>query len=342
MNYILVADDRESRVIPHLHKYDKKKIPDGSILIIKTDRLTVGDYAILDSRENILFVIERKSWKDLSASIRDGRKKNINKLKEVRSEYPWVQIFYLIEGKSRYKSDHKVSRIPFANLESHLDHIAVRDNIKIIFSRHPEDSAERLYRFIVNYTTLDIQDKIIPVPDLGSSVGSDSNPSQLSTIESESVGGVDRSINRLKKKFIKNDQDIIKSIWACVPYITDKSSAIFIKKDIHISDFLLSKIKKEEIQTFKINQKTLGKRSEKICKIQNLNWKSNQKYYIKMISQIPGITCETSKIILQNYGMEDILKKKITIKDIAEIQKTPLRRIGKKCAELVIKYFTKI
>ena len=45
--------------------------------------------------QNILFVIERKTWTDLASSLRDGRKENNKKLLKIREETK-CQLIYLI------------------------------------------------------------------------------------------------------------------------------------------------------------------------------------------------------------------------------------------------------
>ena len=62
---ILICDDREGKVHPHLeaHTENKGKIP----LNYEIKRMTVGDYAITHN-DQILIIIERKTWSDLAAS----------------------------------------------------------------------------------------------------------------------------------------------------------------------------------------------------------------------------------------------------------------------------------
>ena len=45
---------------------------------------------------------------------------------------PKCKILYLIEGPARYSSNKKICRIPYRNLQSHLDHLMIRDN-KLIY-----------------------------------------------------------------------------------------------------------------------------------------------------------------------------------------------------------------
>ena len=85
----LIIDTRESKVVPFFE--------DSYLNVtITIKQIQVGDYAICCDG-NILFIIERKTWHDLAASIKDGRKENVNKLFLAREE-TGCKIIYLIEG----------------------------------------------------------------------------------------------------------------------------------------------------------------------------------------------------------------------------------------------------
>lgn len=91
--------------------------------------------------------------------MKDGRKENVNKLIQLRNETN-CNIIYLIEGKARYKEDTKFSHINFKNLEAHLDHLILRDNIGIIYSNDNSDSAARLIGLAKNYSTIISKNKV--------------------------------------------------------------------------------------------------------------------------------------------------------------------------------------
>lgn len=90
---IIDIDNREhlliSKINPYLEKYDNIKI--------NIVTLSLGDIIIKDDKNNIIIIIERKTLKDLEASIRDGRyKEQSYRLNECST--PNTDIFYLIEG----------------------------------------------------------------------------------------------------------------------------------------------------------------------------------------------------------------------------------------------------
>ncbi len=143
----LVVDDRERAVIPHLEdqSHDFR-------IAYRVQRMEVGDYA-LTYRGHVVFIIERKTWEDLAASMRDGRKDNIQKLLKLRTETK-CQIIYLIEGSNLIRPKTLVARIPFKNLRAHLDHIAFRDAVHLVYTTDVKNTAFRLFELVSNYSSI--------------------------------------------------------------------------------------------------------------------------------------------------------------------------------------------
>lgn len=104
----------------------------GGDISFKIKQITVGDYCILvrdktNPKKTILaMIIERKTWKDLSASIKDERinhqHKNLHEIHQKKG----CHVLYIIEGNMTYKDDFKVSNIPFKNLHAKMRHNTIR------------------------------------------------------------------------------------------------------------------------------------------------------------------------------------------------------------------------
>ena len=303
----IIIDDREQSIIPFFNGYD---IPDNIEVCVK--RVNVGDYNVV-YKGNVLFSIERKTWKDLASSIKDGRKNNISKMIELRKN-TGCSLFYLIEGNPIPSRDSKFCRIPYKNLRSHLDHLMLRDNVFIIHSKSQKNTVFRIIQLIENYIS------IKPCPLL-----------EFEEIKDDTVFN------------IKIDEDaVIYKIWSCIPNITEKTACIFIKRGYHISDLILGHIKESDIYSMNYdNGFIIGKRSKKIWSCSRYN-DNNKKYFIKMLSQINGLTIKTAAIILDTVNFENVLKGGITENEISKIEKNENRKIGPKLANLIIKYFTKL
>jgi ERCC4-type nuclease len=314
----IIIDDREHAVIPHFNNFTTP--PD---ITFKVERVNIGDYSVL-YKGHILMIIERKSWKDLSASIKDGRKDNVNKMLKLRTDVG-CQIFYLIEGNPLPKSNTRFSRIPYKNLRSHLDHLMIRDNIHIIHSKDQKNTVERIFELIQNYLT------IKPSPLL-----------KFDELDKLTTGGSADGIAKLKEKIVVSADSIIYKIWCCVPNITEKTSALFINKNHHIADLILGNITEEQIYALKYdNGYIIGVRSKKIWNGSRIK-PVNNKHFSKMLTQINGITKQTANIILNTISIEELLKGEITLGDLSVINKTATAKVGKKSATQILKYFVPI
>lgn len=310
----IIVDDREHTVIPYFKEYKCNTI---SPITYCVKRINVGDYSIV-YKERILMSIERKTWKDLAASIKDGRKDNITKMIKLRNDTS-CQLFYLIEGNPLPNPSTKFCRISYKNLRSHLDHLSLRDNVHIIHSKNQKNTVDRIFELVKNYLTI--------------------KPSQLLTIGTgEIIAG--NAIEKLKEKLILSEDAINYKIWSCLPNITEKTASLFINKGYHIADLILGNITQDQIYAFKYeNGYIIGARSTKIwngSRIKDIN----NKYFNKMLTQIRGVTKKTATIILSTISIENLLKGCVSIEVISNINKTPTKKIGKKVSNLLLKYFS--
>lgn len=96
---------------------------------LQTSNLELGD-CIIKHNDITLLVIERKTWSDLAASIKDGRYHNQKKL--LIKKYPINTIYYIIEGSEDY-SDKEIcmNGISKKILLSCIYNTMIRDNIKV-------------------------------------------------------------------------------------------------------------------------------------------------------------------------------------------------------------------
>ena len=143
----IIVDDRERAIFPYLEQPAK-----ASQISYAIRRINVGDYAICCDKQ-IKMIIERKTWEDLAASFRDGRKANVAKLLSARQETGCI-LTYLIEGPACPRPGALFGRIPINNLRAHLDHLALRDNIHIIYSSDLAYSGMRLFELAKNMRSL--------------------------------------------------------------------------------------------------------------------------------------------------------------------------------------------
>lgn len=313
--YKLVVDDREQAILPYLQVY----LPDGKFEI-EIKRIHIGDYAIY-YESHLLYVIERKTWKDLSASLKDGRKENVKKLIMAREETK-CEILYLIEGDARHPPKREFAHIPYKNLQAHLDHLIVRDRITIIYSTGPKDTADRLIEFTGNLI------------NIASSIP------RLVEIQSKVKAGAEQILD-ITRKISKTDLDITYAIWNAVPGITDFVATALLSQGYHISSLILQEIPREEISTIRYpSGMCIGSRAQKIIAVAN-DTPHNRIIYAKMIACINGITKKTAAIIIKEVGFHAILKGDIELSQLAQIKKSEKSKVGKKMAADILKFFVK-
>ena len=294
-------DDRERKIIPFFETCDTKNF------VIITKRLTVGDYAYVYD-DQIIVIIERKSWSDLASSIKDGRKENIHKMIDVRNQTQ-CKLVYLIEGKAFYKPNKKICRMPFKALRSHLDHLAIRDNVIIIHSSDYEDTADRIINFAENICTLDLH-IICPNADTKD------------------------QCNLLTTPRPKTDSHVTLLIWKSISGITNTSYS-FISAQYSLQDFITNSVDYKELCLLKYpSGQILGESKAK--KI--IHSARSDATYIKMLSRIPGITLETGRIINNSFSLSKIVSGKVTIKQLSLIDRKT-RKVGIAIAKHIHHYF---
>ena len=134
----IVIDNRESKLITYLET--KKEIP------IEVKQLLLGDIQFtINNTENTSFidyVIERKTIKDLLASVKDGRyKEQKGRVLSQIDQKNVGMFFYIIEGSSHYLKPYEKTIYQGA-----LISISVRDNIHIIKTDSVCDTGDLLIR----------------------------------------------------------------------------------------------------------------------------------------------------------------------------------------------------
>jgi len=158
--FTIIADDRETNgANPYFDKFiindnaaytKKPKNAGGGTVKLCIGRVTTGDYNIVLSdpsgdpkKQIVAMIIERKTWKDLAASFKDGRSQTQHKeMLSVQSRTNCI-IMYIIEGRISYDKETKVGRIPFANLDAKRRHLLLRGHA-LIQTKDQEHTAEMI------------------------------------------------------------------------------------------------------------------------------------------------------------------------------------------------------
>jgi ERCC4-type nuclease len=133
MSIELVIDNRENDLISKFQN-------DNKIII---EQLEVGDIIYRQNGE-IILIIERKTVKDLKASICDGRARE-QKARLIGTT-PIDRILYLIEGDLDKKLSEKINGLPVSTLIGSLINTQLRDGIKVYKTSSIDESVEFLQK----------------------------------------------------------------------------------------------------------------------------------------------------------------------------------------------------
>ncbi len=127
----VLLDTRENELIEYFK--DKK-------LLHKVENLDVGDYQVRNNGE-IMIIVERKSLKDLSASIKDGRYKE-QKLRLSATGLNHHNIVFLIEGNFNYYKGKWY--LPKSTLLSSILNTLFRDGFSVLRTQSFSETCEYL------------------------------------------------------------------------------------------------------------------------------------------------------------------------------------------------------
>jgi ERCC4-type nuclease len=317
----IIVDDREQAILPYLEDQSNTYHID-----YKIQRNEVGDYAIC-YKGFICVIIERKTWLDLSASMRDGRKDNVKKLLKLRED-TGCQIAYLIEGDATPPFNKKFGRLPLKNLRAHLDHIAFRDQIHMIYSRNQEYTAERLFELAKNYLSLDLI-------------------KELDHKEKTVTGGNTEKLKEHQASAVSVKEQVLR----CIPGIGSVISAILATNDISIKMLYESTTSEETLLTttetiaqYKYNTGAilgLAKANKIMSGVKRLFTSSSEashKSRVRLLTTIPLISKATAEKLLDVFNLLDILDGTLSAAELARFQKTEKAKLGQKAASNIIQY----
>ncbi|ARA71991.1 hypothetical protein BNJ_00159 [Kaumoebavirus] len=307
MKFELLVDDRERYVSAHLKKR-------GRIL-----RLTVGDFAILGHDEEsgtsrICAIFERKTWKDLASSIKDGRIDNNKKMIETR-EATGCKIFYLMEGNAHPKEDKSIQGIAVKNMLKKIEHMIIRDDFAVIYTQNTEHTAQKLLSLLQSYEKIEAEKvKEAGKTNVGISGGEE---------EPEPEAPLDILLGEANREEVEKlltaarPLDVSKihlKMWQSLPGIGVEWSLILNKK-FHISSLILGTLKVAELADARTTSgASLGeKKAQKI-----IDYMQGAEIGQEILSLVPRIGKNIAVQILENTTLIDICNGFFSEEDLKE------------------------
>ena len=298
----IVVDDRERQVIPFFEEYENIRVSTG--------RVTTGDYAIVikdeKTKEHLpVVIIERKTWKDFSDSIKDGRMGNNSNLEEFRQKFG-CKIVFVVEGAPFPASNRKFRGIPFKNIQKKIDKMILVDGYHIIQTKDPKMTAQRIVELAIAYDQYydDIQrstDKSLKVSKKESleSVKETSNKSTKSSKESESSES-DSSDESDESSNSDEESDNI---------VVVKGDP---EPEVDGGDFVIS------------------------SELTKVRTKTNDRILQEMWISLPQVSIATAKILSEKWSISDIVSGKVFEMDIANLKYPSGVRIGNERAKKIL------
>lgn len=227
--YIL-ADHRENTgAIPHLPSDVAEnnrntnlpwKTGGGELIFQVVNNATIGDYAIMvpslhDPSKNILAaVFERKTWKDLAASLKDQRFVNQHKNMIQLREQKGCMLYYIIEGGLTYQDTTKIARIPFKNLHAKVRSMSLT-GVHSFQTKDQQDTSRLLINLARDISRLYRNERLdFPQQELKIMGAQEQTPIQILNMQ------IYKAMVEYKKSITDNDDPILQSLQNIVEMTT--------------------------------------------------------------------------------------------------------------------------
>lgn len=289
---LIKIDSRERKVIPFFSS--------SPVEVEVVNNMIIGDYAICYN-DQVLHVFERKSGKDMAASIKSDNL-HIKSMLEIKGETN-CKLGYIFEYPNVFlEPDTKVGGkfgIPYKNISGFLDMIYIRHNIAPLRTKNKEGTANLIIALAQKY-------------------------------ESAFDNGCDFNIKgggeALVRRREKSDDEYILKMWMSMPGVGINVAKLLM---CEYSFRSLYTCERDEIRILLVNGRQIGHRLDRCLELyQGPTCEVHQ----KLLLGINGLSKVKVNRVLSEVGFESLFEN--PIKDIT----INSRRIGEKISERVIKY----
>lgn len=129
--------------------------------------LEVGDFIIKDSEGNILIIVERKTIRDLSASITDGRFRQ-QKERLFESTNDPCKILYILEGDKGStlvpRSESQKGLLPQTIIDGSIHNLIFRHKFKVVWTDGQSDTLNNIALLYKKFENREFDTVTQPVP----------------------------------------------------------------------------------------------------------------------------------------------------------------------------------
>ena len=312
MSCQLVIDTRERGVTVHADILDPVKYI--------TRQICVGDYLVLDADNRIIVAMERKTLPDYAASFKDGRHENKEKLLKLRAE-TGCRLFYIIEGAPFPDPAKRFSGIPYANIESSIFHLMVRDGIMCVRTKDTLGTAKMLLRLLAS------------IESMVRTYGGLEQQTAITAPTTPQLG-----LDDLPKIAVRTDDAIAREMWRKFKGVSSETASALMNQ-MSFGDVIHDRITITQLSEIRMsNGRRIGKKV--ISSIVQFD-KTTQ---ARVLSAIPGISLAGAVRIIE-WCLARVNEPRRTLSAILEcgdaaqdIKTSATKKLGKKLAGDIVKY----
>lgn len=323
MDINLVVDNREKKIFTHLDNtfnQDNYFQNRGNITHTK-ETIEIGDYRI-ESENEILCIIERKTLKDYAASQKDGRHDNKEKLVKLREECG-CKIMYIIEGPANPSFDTEFAGIKYINILSSIRHLQIIQDIHIIRSVSGEQTARLLRHLCEMYS------EMCNRPDYNGRLIEGNYESKEDILE--------RARPSAEYKFKK----AIIDIWTIKRRI-GKTYASVLARNFTISQMINGEITQEQLDNIRVNERRLPVNVKKsVLDAGNEDNRISGEIHLELLKNTKGISKSSAEMILIMVKLPYFVNPD-NIDDCKSVRISSKSTIGKKRLENIIEMYTTV
>jgi ERCC4-type nuclease len=311
----IICDDRERRVIEKFRTIPAKKLKGVSIAV---SRVKTGDFTIVSASGKILASIERKTWSDLAASIRDGRKKNIEKQLQLRRK-TGCTVYILIEGTST-PNKRKYGGVQAKSLIAFLDRVQQRRSACVIYARNCEASAERMLTLAINIASIQDESEGESEDEKFPEEEEPSNEFEEALQQIKEI----REKKKRKNKLSEADPETLKLLNE--PELEVNINELLLRTIRGVGEVSASKLLQENLTLQKLcrNPEDLESSSLKLAQKKKIatalkSLPKNTKLQEKILNVLPGVGPSTAKSISDQIDVVQLMVGEVEEEELASV-----------------------
>jgi ERCC4-type nuclease len=265
----------------------------GGDIQFRIKQITVGDYCILlrdkTNPSNIItaMVIERKTWKDLGASMKDGRMQEQHPRLYDLHRKKGCYALYIIEGAAFYKDDTEIANMPFRALHTKIRHNLLR-GIPFLHTKDEAHTARMITLLARDLMKMYANDEI-NFPKQA--------PISLPENKYNDYQNYINEIRKLNNKYASLDSLLLTSEIKVIKEVSIEQESIREKEE---QDFQVYEIKETEYQKDQIPKELTETKTRTDAEILNNMW-----------SAVPGVSAKSAMQIANILHIREAL----TIRD---------------------------